>query len=208
LLNLPDHRVFGQCEPSLFASACSDFQLIYHGTVSKRHGLEIAIRAISALKEEINGLVLKIIGDGDDLTRLVVLVNELELNKFVQIHIGMIPMEELIPKIKSASVGIVPVLYDEFTKYMLPVKLLEYVALGIPVICSRTPTIESYFDDTMVQYTSPGDVDELAAHIRFLYKNPDRRKVLCVNSSKFNRDYSWEKQKLSYYKLIDSLIRK
>jgi glycosyltransferase involved in cell wall biosynthesis len=120
----------------------------------------------------------------------------------------MVPLDELACQIKSADVGIVPILYDDFTKYMLPVKLLEYVAIGKPVICSRTETIERYFDDSMVQFFSPGSVTELAENILLLYENSVRRRDLIGNSNKFNLVYSWENQKRDYYQLIDSLLEK
>lgn len=205
LLNLPDAKIFSNADGRL-AEDGLDFKLIYHGTVSRRHGLETAIRAIAILKEQINNLVFEIFGDGDDILRLADVVDTLGLEERVRIHRGMLPMEKLIPVINNADVGVVPILYDDFTKYMLPTKLLEYVALGKPVICSRTKTIEAYFDDSMVQYVEPGKADELAKSIRFLYEDPDYRKALVAKADKFNREHNWGKQKLMFYQLIDSLI--
>ena len=206
LLNLPDMKIFSHSNDSE-PHDDSGLDLIYHGTVAKRNGLEVAIRAISTLKGDLENLTLRIIGDGDDILRLSELVKELDLQAIVEIDKGMVPLEKLVPIIQKADVGIVPILYDEFTKYMLPVKLLEYVALGKPVICSRTETIEAYFDDSMVQFTSPGDIPELVEAIRFLYENPQRRRELSTNADKFNRNYNWDKQKLAYYQLIDDLIK-
>jgi glycosyltransferase involved in cell wall biosynthesis len=207
LLNVPDMRMF-PLDERLPIIPNSSFDLIYHGTVSRRHGLEVAIRAISALKGKIKNLKLSVIGAGDDMDRLSKLVDELDLREHVSITSTWMPIEQLGPIIRRANVGVVPILADEFTRYMLPVKLLEYVGLSIPVICSRTPTIEAYFDDSMVQYTSPGSVNELATGILYLYENPDRRAELKSNSSKFNLEYNWEKQKQAYYELIDHLSKK
>ena len=203
--NLADMKIFAR-ETDRQIRNESSFELIYHGTVSKRHGLDVAVRAVSALHGKIEGLKLSIIGDGDDIPHINALVKELNVGDLVHISQGMIPLDEVVCQIRSADVGIVPILYNNFTKYMLPVKLLEYVAVGKPVICSRTETIETYFDDSMVQYFSPGNVTELAENILFLYQNPDRRSELIENANQFNRAYNWEKQKLDYYDLIDSLL--
>ena len=205
LLNVPDIKVFanqGNSQPQNHPG----LELIYHGMVAKRNGLEIAIRAISMLKDELKQLKLKIIGDGDDILRLSELVTELGLLDIVQIIRGMMSLEKLVPIINDADVGIVPILYDEFTRYMLPTKLLEYVAMGKPVICSRTATIEAFFNDTMVQFVSPGNVSELAGAIRELYEHPEKRRLLSVAANQFTREYNWEKQKQAYYQLIDSLV--
>jgi glycosyltransferase involved in cell wall biosynthesis len=205
VLNLPDMKIFSNgFNDSLVEK--SSFELIYHGTVSERHGLETALRAIAKLDGKIERLKLKIIGDGDGISRLIKLVDELNLQKYVEIHKGMIPLDELVPKLHAADVGIVPILLDDFTRYMLPVKLLEYVALKKPVICSRTSTIEAYFDNSMVQYFSPGNINELADSIYALYSNSDRRTELVANADKFNREHSWVNQKQIYYQLIDDLV--
>ncbi len=206
VLNLPDMKIFSKGDGNNSGQK-SDFELIYHGTVSERHGLETALHAIATLHGKIPGLKLKIVGDGDGISRLIGLVNELNLHDYVDISKGMIPLDELVPRIHTADVGIVPILLDDFTKYMLPVKLLEYVALKKPVICSRTETIEAYFNNSMVQYFSPGNISELADSIYALYIDPGRRIELSTNADQFNRQYNWESQKQTYYLLIDDLIK-
>ena len=119
---------------------------------------------------------------------------------------GAVPLEALPGAIGDADVGIVPLLYDDFTRIMLPAKLLEYVALGKPVICSRTSTIEAYFDDSMVLYVTSGDAKELAEGIRFLYEHPEKREQLIASADRFNREYDWQRQKQLYYSLLDDLI--
>ena len=43
-----------------------------------------------------------------------------------------------------------PTLRDDFTELLLPVKLLEYVHMGLPVVASRLPVIERYFGDDVL----------------------------------------------------------
>lgn len=207
LLNLPDPKIFsGRVKAKSKSSKDGQFKLVYHGTVARRHGLRVALHAISKIKTEVKGLEFQIFGDGDDIPYLISLAEELGLKDQVRINRGMVPMDELVPILLDADVGIVPILYNDFTKYMLPVKLLEYAALGIPVISSRTETIEAYFDDSMVQYCKPGDVESLAKGILAMYRNPGKREQIRIDAGRFNRDYSWERQKQRYYQLIDSLI--
>jgi glycosyltransferase involved in cell wall biosynthesis len=204
LLNSPDPRIFSR--QARVHSNGEGFKLIYHGTVAQRHGLSVALQALVDLKEKINGLQLQIFGDGDDLPHLIDLTKELDLADHVSIHRGFVPMEDLVPIILEADVGIVPILYDDFTKYMLPGKLLEYIALGIPVVSSRTGTIEAYFSDAMLQYVQPGNADDLAQKILEIYQNPAKRARLVANANKFNRDLGWDQQKKMYYRMVDTLI--
>jgi glycosyltransferase involved in cell wall biosynthesis len=105
--------------------------------------------------------------------------------------------------IQGASVGLVPNRRDVATDYMLPVKLLEYVHLGIPVIAPRLLAIQYYFREDQVAYYEPGDVDELANCIRRLYANPDERAELALKSSEFAKRLHWDALKEELYKVID-----
>jgi glycosyltransferase involved in cell wall biosynthesis len=184
------------------------FRLVYHGTVSQRHGLEIAVRAVAQAREKIENLEFLVLGEGDDLDRIERLVSELSLDGTVAVQRGFVPIEELAPVLSDVDVGVVPVYDDRFTRYMLPVKLLEYAALGIPVICSSTQTIRSYFDDTMVRFVRPGDVDDLAGAIVELGADPELRRRLALSARRFNEQHGWEAERARYYELIDSLVGK
>ena len=50
-------------------------------------------------------------------------------------------------ELEAAHIGVVPTLRDPFTELLLPVKLLEYVHMGLPAIAPRLPVIERYFSD-------------------------------------------------------------
>ena len=203
LLNVPDTAIFGRN-----GTVRSDdrFRLIYHGTVARRHGLEVALRAVRAVKDQIPNLEFLVIGHGDDLPRIKSLVEQLQLQQCVR-FLGTMPVEQLPGHLAQADVGLVPILYDGFTRYMLPLKLMEYARMGIPAIVSDTETIRAYFDPQMVRFCKPGDERDLADAILELYRNPDRRNQLIAASGKFSSAYNWDEQKKVYFELVDGLIR-
>jgi glycosyltransferase involved in cell wall biosynthesis len=204
VLNLPDPAMFrrrnGGPEPEKFT-------LIYHGMVGTRNGLDVAVRAIDLIRDQIPGAELRIIGDGDDFDRVRTLVEQLGLTTTVRLEQGLRPIEDVIPQLERASAGVVPIVDDPFTKYMLPVKLLEYVALGLPVIASSTPTIRAYFSDEMLAFSAPGDAEELATRILELHNDPSRRAQLATAADGFTSKHNWPREKTRYYQLIDSMVR-
>ena len=204
VMNVPDPRLFTR-RPA--APAESDpFVLLYHGTISRRHGLETAMRAVGIAQRSYDDIRLEIVGDGDDVDRLSTLVDELGLRGKIEIRRGLRPIEELKPIFERASAGIVPIVDNAFTRYMLPVKLLEYVALGIPVISSTTPTISAYFDETMVSYFRPGDEGDLAKRIVALRAHPELRGRLVAQADTFLERHSWDRERERYYDVVDSLV--
>lgn len=203
VMNLPDPAIF-RCRNG--HSKAREFTLIYHGMVGTRNGLDVAVRAVAIVRDQIPGLRLQIIGDGDDFGRVRDLVDELDVSDAVQLEQGLRPIEDLIPALEHATLGVVPIVDDPFTKYMLPVKLLEYVALGMPVIASSTETIRAYFTDDMLAFSRPGDAQALAERIIELHGDPERQASLAAKASQFTEEHNWPREKKSYYHLIDSMV--
>jgi glycosyltransferase involved in cell wall biosynthesis len=202
LLNVPDPHIF---ERNGHFRSDDRFRLIYHGTVARRHGLDVALRAVGAIKSQIPNLEFLIIGHGDDLPRVKGLAEELQLQSCVR-FLGTMPVEQLPNHLIQADVGLVPILYDTFTRYMLPLKLMEYARMGIPAIVSDTETIRAYFDSQMVRFCKPGNDQDLAEAILELYRNPDRRTELVRAVARFNSTYNWDQQKKVYFELVDGLV--
>jgi glycosyltransferase involved in cell wall biosynthesis len=82
---------------------------------------------------------------------------------------------------------------------MLPVKLLEYVTMEIPVVTTRLQVVEHYFDESMVYYVPFEDVDAIADAIRQMYSSADLRNQFVQNAKRFTNCYNWkiERQKLA-----------
>jgi glycosyltransferase involved in cell wall biosynthesis len=171
----------------------------------QRYGIDVLVHAIQLARNEIPGLHLTIQGMGEFQKDLEALVEELDLGDHVTINASLLHVSELPRLIRQADVGVVPNRSDIFTSQLLPTKLLEYVALNVPVISARTPGIATYFDDTMLQFFTPGSAEELAGCILSLYKDRTRRDELVENSNSFNRKYSWAAVANHYITLVDSL---
>lgn len=202
LLNVPDPRIFHRNGET---RSDGRFRLIYHGTVARRHGLEVALKALRLVKGSIPNIEFLVIGGGDDLSRIKGLAEEMDLGDSVR-FLGTMPTDQLPQHLRRADVGVVPILYDPFTRYMLPLKLLEYVGMGIPCVVSETETIRAYFDPGMVRFCRPADERELADGILELYRDPDQRARQVENAARFNASFNWEQQKKSYFEVVDSLL--
>jgi glycosyltransferase involved in cell wall biosynthesis len=206
VMNVADDSIFQYSDTVLLPTQDQKiFRLIYHGAMVERYGLDLILRAIDQVKHEIPGIHLTLIGYGDFLPQMKSLVKNLDLEQNVT-FVDSILAEELPQAIKSCHVGVVPYRNDVFTDGLLPTKLLEYAALGMPAIASRTTTIESYFGDANVEFCEPENVEDLARCIRLLYRNSDRLTELALGSQKFNQRYNWKKTSELYVNLVSQYV--
>ena len=145
------------------------FVLVYHGTITHRLGLDLAIRAIAKIN---NGISIKfrIIGEGDQADDLFRLIKELKLEDKVELTNKEIPNEKIPEWVRGASGGIIPNRKTFATdNFMLPHKMLEYVKLGIPVIAPKLKIIQHYFKDDQAIFFEPENIDDLSSAIKKLH---------------------------------------
>lgn len=206
VMNVADDRIFHwSADHAKPAGANGRFRLIYHGSIVYRYGLDLAILAIDQVKNDIPNIELVILGKGNYVDTLNQMVQELHLEQQVVIHNELRPTEELPEIINTADLGIVPYRNDTFTSGLLPTKLMEYAALGLPTVAARTTAIERYFNHTMVALFEPDDVNSLAQCLRELYASPERLAALVQGSKIFNERYCWLKIGAEYRELVKSL---
>ncbi len=208
LLNVPDDRIFhsnlGRPEGPEKGNG-GPFRLIYHGTVEFSLGIDLAIRAVSKLRDEIPRLEFHILGTGADLTAMDTLSLELGTHERVHFSRKMYPVQELPALLKGMDLGIVPNRANRATDLMLPVKLLEYVALGIPVVTARLKTIQHYFTQEMVTFFEPGDVDSMVHAILSLYRDRDKADQQAMRARDFFETYGWEKHQRDLLRLYQEV---
>lgn len=209
VMNLADTRIFQLLPKKRFISNNGNqFRLFYHGFMTKRYGLDLILLAMEKIRLEIPHIHLTLVGGGDYRDNLIQLAEELQLKNDHVEFIQTKPVEELPSLIAAADVAVVPYRDDIFADTLLPTKLMEYAAMGLPAIVARTTAISSYFDERMVKFFKPDDVDELADCIIELYNNPGQRQKLSEGIRRFNEHYNWEKQSAAYLQVVDQLASK
>lgn len=207
LMNLPDDRIFSARTPIPVKPEGASFVVVYHGTLARRLGLDVAVEAVARARAEIPRLEMRIIGAGEERDRLIELRDRLGLQGAVTFSNGFVPVERIPAMIADADVGLIPLRISSGTDIMLPTKLLEYVAMGIPCIVPRTGTICRYFDEGMVEFFEAESVESLAAAMVALYRDPERRASLAQQATeRFGKTFTWSRHKNVYTSLVGALL--
>jgi glycosyltransferase involved in cell wall biosynthesis len=180
------------------------FNLVYHGTIARRLGVDLAIRAMEKIVPRIPNAALYIYGIDNDSDECASLVDDLGIGSHVHFREPM-PLYQLVPILRQMDMGVVSNRKSVAAELMLPVKLLEYITLNIPVVAPRLKTIRHYFADDMVHYFDPEDVDSLADTIYDAYLHDSKRKAYAERARNHIRQHEWHRYERTLTTLYKTL---
>ena len=200
--NYPDPQIF-----FLRPKTRSDgkFVLIYPGSLNRHQGLDIAIQAFANVVGQMPNAEFRIYGEGPERENLVGLVYELKLEDKISFN-DFVSIKEVAELMANSDLAIVPKRSNSvFGTEAASTKIMEFMAVGVPVIVSRTKIDTLYHNDTRVRFFDSDDSDELAKAILELYSNPALRKKLAANALDYVAQNSWDTKKADYLAIVDRL---
>lgn len=115
------------------------FTIFYHGSLYERRGIDRVVEAFALLSPELRDQSqFIIVGAGSGLQALHEQVKRLGLESSIELR-GLVPYEDIPQTITEADVCICPLPdYPEWN-VSSPLKVLEYMASGKPMILTRIP---------------------------------------------------------------------
>lgn len=205
IINYPDFSIFRrQPHPPVNGDK---FIMCYPGTLNSHQGLDIAVKAVALLREEAPNLHFVIVGDGPDREKLKSMVKDLKLERHVSLK-GFVPMEEVAEILARTDLGVVPKRRSSFGNEAFSTKIMEFMAMNVPMVISRTRIDEYYFNDTLVEFFESDNAEDLAAKILGLMQNSVRRDQLRQSGTDYISSNNWDVKKHEYLALTDNLCRK
>lgn len=204
VMNSPDERVFGAPRAPVALPAAGRVRVLYHGGLAPRFGVASLIRAIGLLPDELARVELRVCGSGEDRAALAELAADIAPDR-IDVAAEPVPFEQIPAELEAAHIGVVPTIHDEFTELLLPVKLLEYAHMGLPVVSSDLPGIRGYFDDRSVRFFEPGSPEALAAALQEVCEQPAEARERALEATRRLEPIGWEQQRARYLELIDTL---
>ena len=209
VMNAADEARFaptGQVGPDARSSSQpARFVMMYHGTLTRIYGLDIAIEAFALAHQEMPGAELWILGSGPESGPLASLVELRQLSSKVKLP-GQVPAADIPRWLSRCTVGILPIRQDVFLDFAFPNKLPECIISGKAVIISRLKAIQYYFSDRALAFFEPNSPKDLASQMIRLYRDPGLQNRLAERAREEYSAMRWELMKDRYLTLIKEMI--
>jgi len=203
--NYPALRLFN---PNIRSRQNGKFVITYPGSLNWHQGLDVAIAAFSKIKDQMPDAEFHVYGEGPAKPDLIRLAQQLNLQDRVVFH-GMLPTEKIVQVMADTDLAVEPKRAgSQFGNEALSMKIFEFMAVGVPLVVSRTRIHQYYYDDSLVTYYDGDDADRLAAGILQLRNNPELRAQQVARALQYVETHNWEIEKLQYLSLVDSLAAK
>jgi glycosyltransferase involved in cell wall biosynthesis len=157
-----DTEVF---RPGMHAGDADDLKMIYFGTLSSWQGVDLGIRALAQIRLVLSAsLTIVGTGSGREQEALIGLAKKLGVAAHVSI-LPAIPQAELAECLRAADVMLAPLTLNDrnVVQGCCPLKILEGMSAGVPVIASDLPVVrELGCDGVHFLLVKPGSVDQIA----------------------------------------------
>jgi glycosyltransferase involved in cell wall biosynthesis len=166
-----------------------NFKVGYVGTLYRLQGVDLLVKAVSLVAKKFPHIELIIIGDGPLKRDLLKFCREKSIKYEIT---GSLPHIKALAKMLSFDVLVVPRRRTPVTEMVIPIKVVEAWALGIPVIVTRHKVFKiMYHDLEDVVYCEP-EPEDIADKIILLLQNKDLRSKLRQRGPELAKEYNYD----------------
>jgi glycosyltransferase involved in cell wall biosynthesis len=166
-------------------------KVVFAGAMYYHRGLDVLLQTIPLVIKKIPDVKFVLLGSGSEMEKLKKMVSENKLDNSVEFK-GWIEREKIPENIADASIGIGPLRLTDVTSRALPIKVLEYMAVSLPLIAQKGTLPEDVLENGKNGFFIQ-NTHELAEKIILLLNEPKQVEVMGANSLEMVQKFSWDK---------------
>jgi glycosyltransferase involved in cell wall biosynthesis len=199
----PDPEVF---HPRARHTVNGRFLIMYPGTLNWHQGVDIAVKAFPRVLQQVPEAEFHIYGHGPEKAAIVDLVRQLKLTDKVKLF-DSVPVKDIATVMANSDVGVVPKRAScLFGNEAASTKIPEFMALGVPVVASRTKVESCFYDESLVRYFRSEDEDDLVNALVQVHNDPKLSKQLVENGVEYIEQNKWDVRMGEYLRVVDGLV--
>lgn len=208
--NGPDLNRLWPTEPDPDLRRMGKTIIVYVGVMGFQDGVDYLLRALQHLVYDLarTDFVCVLVGAGRALPSLKSLTEQLDLADYV-LFTGWVEHPELARYLSTADIGVAPEPSNSYNDRSTAVKLMEYMALGKPIVAFDLPEHRVTVQDAAV-YARPNDELDFAEQIAALMDDPERRQRMGqIGRERIEKKLAWsyqERHLLEAYKTVSASL--
>ncbi len=125
--------------------------VVFTGVMYYHRGLDFLIENAQEIVERNDGARFKLVGSGPELAKLQELVKKKKLDLYFEFT-GWVGWPQIPGILAGAAIGLGPLKHTQVTHQALPIKVLEYMASGLPVVALENTLPENVLKHGMNGY--------------------------------------------------------
>jgi len=172
------------------------------GSIAWWQGVDILVKAVAKIKNLLDKPVrLLIVGDGPERRKIETLCKELNVHCEI---VGFVKHEDALKLLKTFDVLVVPRRRTSSTEAVIPIKIIEAWALGVPVIATAHEIFKymNLRDKEDIVFCEP-DPEDVANKILIVLKNNELRRRLTEKGYQRAKSFYYDKIALN---IINNLL--
>lgn len=180
--------------------------LIYTGSLEHWAGVDLVIRAMPVILKQRSNAELHVIGSGPAEAEWKALVEKLGLGRRV-IFLGRKPYHELSCYTANATIGICTFRPSPLTRYAFPLKIAEYMAVGLPVLGTDVGDIARIIRQSQAGCLTDGSPEDIASAVMEMLE-PTHYTRLRQHALLYAERLNWERLMERQYEIIFWVCRR
>jgi len=210
VMNTPDEGVFPLLPPQANlrnnGNPGRPFTFLYHGSLVRRNGFDLAVDALDRVRKTISGAQLLVCGERTSFFDEVMdSARRKGIDTLVD-YLGMQNRSQIVEVIGRCDLGIIPNHRNLFTEINTPTRIFEYLALGKPVIAPKAAGILDYFGSDDLIFFELGNADDLARQIEYVYFHPAEVQEIVRRGQEVYLAHQWKAEKMNLLHVASELV--
>jgi glycosyltransferase involved in cell wall biosynthesis len=179
--------------------------LVYIGKLADEYGIDVSLRGFAQVCQQIPDARYLIIGynEGDYADYLRGIVQNLGLENRVD-FVGAKRYEELPDLLAESDIGVALFRPNDLMKYAFPLKVVEYMAAGLPVIGTRIGETEKLIVEAQSGQAVAYSADAFASAAIDLLTDSRALAEHSARAREYGKQYDWDVQFAKFSGVIDA----
>jgi len=176
----------------------------YVGIIGNQECLNILIEAAKIISKKRNDLFYFVIGGGTELETIKKLAINSGVGNIFEFT-GFLPHEKMIDLLQHADILVCPDEANEMSSKSTMVKILEYMALGKPIV--QFDLLENrYSAQESSLYAENGNINDFADKILLLADNPQLcKKMGKIGRERIEKELNWNMSERKLYEAYENV---